>query len=74
MDGTKPWYTSKAVWGGVVAALAGVASLTGVSLGVEDQDALVEVILALVSAVGGAIAVYGRVTAAKTVGKPTNPA
>ena len=56
----KPWYESRAVWGGVVAALAGVAALFGLQL---DEPALVEALTAVGGLVGGALAIYGRVKA-----------
>lgn len=66
---TKKWWESKAVWGGIVAVLAGGAGLFGVSLGAEDQAQVVDAVLAIASAVGGLLAVYGRVKADTKVGK-----
>ena len=66
---TKKWWESKAVWGGIVAVLAGAAGLFGVSLGVEDQAYVIDAITAIASAVGGLLAVYGRVKADTKVGK-----
>ena len=63
MEQSKPWYKSKTVWGGIVALLAGIAGIFGYSVGEEAQATVVESLLAVGSAVGGLIAVYGRVTA-----------
>ena len=63
----KTWYQSKAVWGGVVAVVAAVAGYFGLPLGEADQAALVDAALAVAGAVGGILAIYGRVTAEKQV-------
>lgn len=66
---TKKWWESKTVWGGIVAVLAGGAGLFGVSLAAEDKVYVIDALTAIASAVGGLLAVYGRVKADKKVGK-----
>lgn len=56
----KLWYQSRAVIGGLVAALAGIAALFGVDI---DQPVLTDLFLSLGSLIGGALAVWGRVRA-----------
>lgn len=63
----KGWYQSKAVWGGIVALLAGILGIFGFNVGAEDQAALAETLLAIGSAVGGLLAIYGRVSASKKI-------
>lgn len=63
MGNSKPWYMSKGVWGGLVALLAGVAAMLGYNLGPEDQVTLTNALIGAGSAVGGVLAVYGRVKA-----------
>jgi hypothetical protein len=60
---TKAWYLSKTVWGGILAIAASGMSLAGVDLGALDQAELADQIPALLGAVGGIIAVAGRLSA-----------
>lgn len=64
----KKWYLSKGVWGGLVAALAGLAGLFGYAVSPDDQVALADAIPSAISAVGGLIAVLGRIKANKKIG------
>ena len=64
MNDTKKWYQSKAVWGALVVVIASALSSTGIIL---PQTETVEVIMQIVAAVGGAIALYGRITAKKQI-------
>ncbi len=74
MDQTKPWYASKAVWGGLVAVAAPVASYAlHVTIGAGDQATLVDALAGIGSGVGGLLAVYGRVTATRAIA-PVTPA
>ena len=59
---------SKGVWGGVIALLAGLAGLYGYSVDAALQGELVGVIIAVVTAIGGALGIYGRITATKQIG------
>jgi hypothetical protein len=69
MEDVKQWYLSKTVWGGLLAMAASALQLRGWQLGASDQSALVDSIVSLLGAVGGILAVYGRITAT-TVIKP----
>lgn len=64
---TKVWYASKGVWGAVVVIIAMVAKLLGYEIGDADQAALVDGISNIAVAVGGLVALVGRVTASKPV-------
>lgn len=66
---SKKWYQSKAVWGGLIAVLAAVAGYFGYDVGVEDQQALVDGLIAIVGGAGGVLAVYGRVKADSSIEK-----
>lgn len=59
----KPWYASKTILGGIVALIAGAAGALGVVVSPEDQDLIVQGVLAIGSAVGGLLAIYGRIRA-----------
>lgn len=65
----KPWYESKAVIGGIVAVASGIAGVAGIAISPENQEAIVAAVTAIGSAVGGALAVYGRVKASQPIGK-----
>lgn len=58
----KKWYESKAVWGGVVALVCGAAGVFGFAVPEQDMASLEQALLAIGSAVGGVLAIYGRVT------------
>lgn len=64
---SKPWWKSKAILGGVVAIVSGIAtSVFGVDVGSENVG---EVVFGLAAAIGGGIAIYGRVKANTVIGK-----
>lgn len=63
------WYKSKGVWGGIIACGAAVAGAFGYVLSPEDQAGLADAAVVIAGAVGGALAVYGRVKAEKMVKK-----
>lgn len=69
MDGNQPWYASKTVWGGIVALLAGVAAAFGYVVDEAVQVDTATAITAFASAIGGLVAVYGRIKATKKIGK-----
>jgi hypothetical protein len=66
---TKPFYQSKAVWGGVIALLSVVAGAFGYSVGADDQIALVDALATGGGAVGALLAVYGRIVASGKITK-----
>lgn len=68
MNGSKSFLTSKTVWGGLIALVAGLAGLAGYAIGADEQAALVDHIDSLMAAIGGIIAIYGRVVATKSIG------
>ena len=66
IDVVKPWYQSRAVWGGIVAAVSGIAGAFGV---VVDEPTLVEISMSVSAAVGGILAIYGRYKADRAIGR-----
>lgn len=66
-----PWYQSRAVWGGIVSILAGGAGIAGLSLTDVEMAQAADVLTALASAIGGALAVYGRIRARRKIGVPS---
>jgi len=64
MEDLKPWWTSKAIWTGVIGSLWGIAGMLGVlPAGLDQADALT-VVLAL-TGIGG---VLFRKTATARIG------
>lgn len=63
MDDFKPWYTSKTIWGSIIALIAAVASAFGVEIDQHMQSTVVEAALQLVAIGGSILAVFGRMTA-----------
>lgn len=68
MEGLKGMFKSKTVWGGAIAALAGVLGIFGYQLEAADQATLAEAISNGAALVGGLLAIYGRVKATKKIG------
>lgn len=61
----KPALASKAVWGGIVAVVAGLLPVLGPSLGLDaaGQQQVLETLAALGGVIGGALAIWGRIAA-----------
>jgi len=75
MDETKPWYLSRGILGGAVAAVAGAAQLAGYAVTPADQAALVDgvtqiggLVAGAGSLLGGLVAIWGRIKASKAIG------
>lgn len=60
---TKVWYTSKALWGAVVAILASLLSLFHVNLDSTAQSSVVELLIQGATLIGAVVALYGRIKA-----------
>lgn len=68
MDPVKPWYRSRTIWASLVTVAAALAALAGFPLGEADQAMLTETILQTVAAVGGLVALVGRLVAKSRIG------
>lgn len=69
MDQTKAWYASTAIWGGVIAVVApAVAAIFHVTVSTQDTAQLADALGGLGTAIGGIIAIFGRVKATKKIG------
>jgi len=67
MTDQKKWWMSKTVWGVIVMLISSALSTTGVPLTPELQGTIGELIMQAITVGGGALAVYGRVTAKTTL-------
>lgn len=63
MTDQKKWWMSKTVWGVIVMLISSALATTGIPLTPEIQGTIVELIMQGITVAGGALAVYGRVTA-----------
>ena len=63
MNETKQWYQSRTIWGAAIAIAASVAHAGGISLSASDQSQIVDGALSISGALGGLLAIYGRVAA-----------
>ncbi len=63
MTNQKQWWMSKTVWGVIVMLISSALASTGIPLTPELQGTIVELIMQGITLGGGAMAVYGRVTA-----------
>jgi hypothetical protein len=66
---TKAWWQSKTILGGAVAVAAGLFGLFGVDIDAPTQDSIVQNLVAIGSALGGLVAVYGRLKAKHMLGQ-----
>jgi hypothetical protein len=67
-DDPKSALSSRAVWGGVVAIVAGAAGLFGYAVSPEDVGALTELISGGAAVIGGILAIIGRIRATRRIG------
>lgn len=68
MDDTKPWYASSGVWGGLIAVVTTGLGFLHYSVSPADQVNIVQGLATAGGAIGGLIAVIGRVMASKKIG------
>lgn len=63
----KKWWESKAVWGGLIAVGAAAAGAFGIVIDVDTQDQIAECVVVAATAIGGLLAIYGRVKAEQQI-------
>lgn len=71
-DTVKPWYLSRTIIGVLVSVLAKSLTVWGYHLSPELQGEIVTLALTAVGFGGDALAVWGRVSATKSIGKPND--
>ncbi len=67
MKNAKPWYTSKTIWGSLIAMTAAVGSAFGFEFNANLQQGLVDGNLQIVAAAGSLLAIYGRLSATSSI-------
>ena len=68
MTDIKAWWKSKTLWGAIVTLGSAALGLAGLDLGDTDKEALIELMTSLGAALGGVIAIFGRITAKDRIG------
>lgn len=68
MTDIKPWWQSKTLWGALVTIGSAALGLAGLDLGDADREALIELLTSLGAAIGGVIAIFGRIKARSRIG------
>jgi hypothetical protein len=69
MEDNKAWYSSKTVWGGLIAVGAAIAGSFGIDVDAATQGEIADYIVVGVGAIGGIVAIIGRLQASKKIGK-----
>jgi len=64
----KPWWQSKTLWGAIVTIGSAALGLAGYELGDADREALTGLLTSLGGALGGVIAIIGRIQAKDRIG------
>jgi len=67
MSDSKNWYQSKTIWGALIAIVASVLQASGDSIDAGAQTQIVDGLVSLSGAMGGLVAIYGRLSAERRV-------
>jgi len=67
MNETKPWYTSKTIWGSLVAFGAGIATFFGLEIEPQTQTLFTDTILQIVAVLASLFAIFGRLSATSAI-------
>lgn len=67
MKDSKPWWSSKTIWGAFVAVVAGLASEVGIQMSPDEVAQLGDSLTNVVTVIGGIWAIYGRVRADRII-------
>ncbi len=68
MTDIKPWWQSKTLWGAILTLGSAALGLAGLDVLDTDREALIELLTSLGAAIGGLIAIIGRITAKNRIG------
>ncbi|MDR7146435.1 hypothetical protein [Rhizobium sp. BE258] len=63
MGDLKNWYHSKTIWGALIAIGASVLHVAGIDIEAGDQSQIADSLVNISGAIGGLLAIYGRLTA-----------
>jgi hypothetical protein len=68
MNETKPWYLSRTIWASLVTILLALAGLFEVPIHGVDGGELTDAVMQIVTALAGAAAIIGRLSARERIG------
>lgn len=68
MNTTKPWWQSKTLWGAAVTLVAAALGMAGIDLADSERESVTEMLTSLGAAIGGLIAIFGRISARSRIG------
>lgn len=68
MTENKPWYLSRTIWAALITVVAAGAGLVGLTISDTDQALLTDSILQAITALGGILAIIGRLAATNRIG------
>ena len=66
---TKPWWQSKTIIAGVVAIVVAALGFFGIGIPDGQQETVTELVLQIITALAGILAIAGRLTAKKELTK-----
>ena len=64
---TKKWYASRTIWGGLIAVGSAATGLFGIYVDEQTQAQITDLALVGAGAVGGLMAIFGRIKADKEI-------
>ena len=65
----KTWYTSKAIWGALIAGVAALLNAyTNIDLDAGEIESITQLVVDTMGLVGSGLAVYGRIVADTKIG------
>lgn len=67
MSNSKPWYFSKTIWASLIAILAAMGSVMGISVDEETQSQLSEAVVQVVTILASLFAIVGRISATSRI-------
>lgn len=67
MEDVKGLLASRTVWGGLLALAAGIAGIFGYTITAADTAELANLGAGVASAIGGLVAIFGRIKATKKI-------
>lgn len=67
MSDSKPWYFSKTIWASLIAILAAMGSVMGISVDEETQSQLSEAVVQVVTILASLFAIVGRISATSRI-------
>ncbi|TPV94848.1 MAG: hypothetical protein B7733_13000 [Myxococcales bacterium FL481] len=67
MNGTKPWWQSTGMWGGIVATLTPIIGALGYAISEQEQQQIVVGITTVITVISGVVATRGRKVARKEI-------